>query len=1053
MRASCPHCGEQIFDDDRFCAGCGRPVDPSADSDSGWSEILTRLRSATSGEYEIIRELGHGGMAVVYLAHELALSREVAIKVMAPGLLLKQGMAERFRREAITVAQLRHPNIVNIHAVREGAQLQFFVMEFVRGYSLEEGLRVLGALPIAVVQSLLFQIGGALGYAHRRGVIHRDVKPANILVDEEGNAIVTDFGIAKVAEMPSHTVTGVGMGTPVYMSPEQCDGMALTGASDQYSLGILAYEMLTGMPPFTGPSYSIQMAHATQQAPSVLERRPDCPPDLAAALARMLAKKPTERWPSIGDAVSAMGGRVLPDQDPAREALRRLAAAASRPHSARLSVKPVTPVSSLSPKPDTTGDRAARESISSIVILAPQEPLFPGDAVQLNVRISDNNGITITGRLVTWFASPAEVASISVSGLLTTWTAGRIKVTAACEELQGIAELLVREPAVARVVLEGLPESLHVEEEAQVAARVFDSRGMELQNLPVLWQSNGPSVASISESGLVACHAEGFARISGTCGGVGSSRMLRVLPFPVATISLNPDPRDLLIGETYQLLAHLTNADGLVLRDRALSWTSSQPAIIRVSADGVVTAVAEGTATILVTCEGQRASLGLVSVSRPIDTPEFPAVTVESGPSNAPKSVARKAQSEPAAPRVRRKKAGLMIAGTTVVLAIAAVAFLGGPEAGTGDTVLPPATRTAIPNAIPEPPAEASSIDLAGTGGNSASAIVIRRDSGLVSAPNAALSIVSARNSHHMAGDTVELRAQVAPASREGPPVVVRWSVEAGQGSLLTRQGNVVRLVGASGVVTVAARAGTSMARSRLVFATPVATRVVITGSRDSLQRGQTLALTAAAFNEGGRRNEGPVLWASSAPSVAEVSSAGEVTAREAGVVQITATVGTARSQVNVRIFSEPRAVTEPVAPTASARVDAVSPVRRAFDRDAATARLKDASHTLVPLFSPGRVGDVVTLYKAEDGTDQKWLKRLESFLKNDMKPGSTSLAKTTVTAVDETAGTAELILQVKYADFAGGAIPGQLLVRVRFKLQEGNWVPASISLLKDVPH
>ncbi len=208
--------------------------------------LLERLKAETLGDYEILTEVGRGGMATVYLAHDIALDRKVAIKVMSSA-IVDEGMAERFRREARTAAALNHPHIIPIYAVRDRYPLLFFAMKFIAGQSLDPILKTAGGLPIPMVQTILSQAGSALGYAHRRGVIHRDVKPANVMIDDEGWVVVTDFGIAKVSSATGLTVTGVTVGTPAYMSPEQCLGKEVTGASDQYSLGIVAYEMLTGL--------------------------------------------------------------------------------------------------------------------------------------------------------------------------------------------------------------------------------------------------------------------------------------------------------------------------------------------------------------------------------------------------------------------------------------------------------------------------------------------------------------------------------------------------------------------------------------------------------------------------------------------------------------------------------------------------------------------------------------------------------------------------------------------------------------------------------------
>src|SRR5829696_3770221 len=258
-----------VYPDDSSLPPTMTPPPGTMGEGSPWARVLERLRELTRGEYEIQRELGRGGMAAVYLAHDLALDRRVAIKVMSPALLSGEGMVARFQREAITVAKLDHPNIITIHAVRQREELHFLVLKFVEGRSLESILEASGPLPIPIARALLHQVGQALAYAHRRGVVHRDVKPANILVDVDGNAIVTDFGIAKVAESTSQTQTGTIVGTPVYISPEQCFAETASGLSDQYSLGVVAFEMLTGRPPFTGTGFVIMRAHCEQPVPSI----------------------------------------------------------------------------------------------------------------------------------------------------------------------------------------------------------------------------------------------------------------------------------------------------------------------------------------------------------------------------------------------------------------------------------------------------------------------------------------------------------------------------------------------------------------------------------------------------------------------------------------------------------------------------------------------------------------------------------------------------------------------------------------------------------------
>ena len=312
-----------------------QPQQPAAPAEPGGLPVSDReefeaLRAATLGDYDIAGELGRGGMATVYLAHDIALDRKVAIKVMSHVLSLGDGI-ERFRREAKTAASLSHPNIIPIYAVRHTERLLYFVMKCVEGRSLDSIIRELGPLPIPMVQAILGQAASAFGYAHRRGVIHRDIKPGNILIDDEGWAVVTDFGIAKVSEAEQLTGTGLSVGTPTYMSPEQVAAQPVTGGSDQYSLGVVAYEMLTGKPPFHGGGMMAMMYAHVHQAPAPIETvRPDCPEGLRAAVTQMMAKDPADRWPSVEDVIAAIGSPTLTPDDPTRSQLIAIAKTGQR---------------------------------------------------------------------------------------------------------------------------------------------------------------------------------------------------------------------------------------------------------------------------------------------------------------------------------------------------------------------------------------------------------------------------------------------------------------------------------------------------------------------------------------------------------------------------------------------------------------------------------------------------------------------------------------------------------------------------------------------------
>jgi serine/threonine protein kinase len=312
----CEHCGSRIPGGSRFCPDCGsslgggRPAAAAAAAgpEGLWEVLMHRLREAAAPRYRILRLLGSGGMAGVYLGEEPRLARKVAIKVMAPSLMVDPRMVERFQQEARSTARLSHPHIVTIHEIDERDGLHYFVMSYVDGPSLEHILKeAKGPLPVSTVRRWLLQIAGALNHAHRSGIVHRDVKPGNVMVDPDGNAVVTDFGIAKVADEPGLTRTGMLVGTPSYMSPEQCMGEEVASAADQYALGALAYHLLTGRPPFAGQSMAVLQAHLSEVPRPILELRPDCPPALAELVHRMLGKKPADRWASMTEVVDALG--------------------------------------------------------------------------------------------------------------------------------------------------------------------------------------------------------------------------------------------------------------------------------------------------------------------------------------------------------------------------------------------------------------------------------------------------------------------------------------------------------------------------------------------------------------------------------------------------------------------------------------------------------------------------------------------------------------------------------------------------------------------------
>lgn len=270
---------------------------------------LDLVRSGLDDEYEILEELGRGGMGIVYRARERQLEREVAIKVLPFTLAFDRELVERFLREARTAAALEHTNIVPIYRVGRRGDVIFFVMKLLRGQSVSDRLRAKGRLSAGDTRQVLIETAAALGYAHRRGVVHRDVKPDNLRHDDDGRCVVTDFGIARSAGATRLTTTGMSVGTPKYMSPEQARAKDVDGRSDIYSLGIVGYECLTGSPPFdAGDALGTLMKHIQSPVP---EPMLDSPDDRAiyTVIERMLAKHPEDRFRDADELIAALGGR------------------------------------------------------------------------------------------------------------------------------------------------------------------------------------------------------------------------------------------------------------------------------------------------------------------------------------------------------------------------------------------------------------------------------------------------------------------------------------------------------------------------------------------------------------------------------------------------------------------------------------------------------------------------------------------------------------------------------------------------------------------------
>lgn len=317
----CFSCGAEVRPPARFCGACGTLV---ADPQEGTlivapgheDDLLERVRRVLAGEYEVESELARGGMAVVYKASEVGLRRPVALKVLPPDLGLTIRAAERFKREARTVAELDHPNIIPVYRVGQVGGVLHIAMKFVEGRSLDVILADQGALPIPIVLYVLRGVTRALAYAHDRGIVHRDVKGGNVLVDVDGRVMVSDFGVALRATDITLTMDGSVIGTPPFMSPEQCAGRRAGPQSDQYSVGILGFQMLAGAVPFHSDTLAGMMQHHFFTPPPDLRRvRDDVPDPLVALLQRVLAKDPDQRFPTTRAMLSAIESIPFSEQD------------------------------------------------------------------------------------------------------------------------------------------------------------------------------------------------------------------------------------------------------------------------------------------------------------------------------------------------------------------------------------------------------------------------------------------------------------------------------------------------------------------------------------------------------------------------------------------------------------------------------------------------------------------------------------------------------------------------------------------------------------------
>jgi serine/threonine protein kinase len=910
----CASCGEFLLQAEQSCPKCGTPGIPRpefhtipyelTEADSPWAEVVGRLKRATLGEFEIGHELGRGGMAAVFLAHELSLHRDVAIKVMSPGLLMGDGMIERFRREAITIAHLNHPNIVSVYSVRAAEGLHFFVMRCVPGRSLEQVIKEAGKLPIPIVRSILSQVGSALAYAHRFRVVHRDIKPANILVDEEGNAVVTDFGIAKAAEGPSHTHTGFMVGTPAYMSPEQCSGGEVSGASDQYSLGAVAYEMLTGVPPFTGSTYSVIQAHVERPPRPVREHSADCPADLEEAILRMLAKDPNDRWPGMTQALGALGAVPLMEDDPLRSELSRLATAGRNNGFLGLP----TPISQP-PRTNAVLHVTPPGMMRAITILPPPPALEVGDSFLLVARVHEGNAAQLPSRPVEWNSDTPDVLRVNATKAVATAIApGSALITATCDGNQGRLRVTVAAPRADAITVKSTDKPISVGDEVRLEAIPRDKRGRVVHR-PVTWRSENDSVATISLEGVLVARSGGSTRISAELDEARGKVTVTVLPAPVAAVHISPPPEMVTAGDSFALTATPLDRWAGPLTDRVVSWSTSDVRVAVVTAGGWVMTRNPGLVMLTASCEGTSASVSFNVVAR--EAVQSPPAAVHGHTASGPWDLSEPAES----PRLPRSRPRWVVAAGGAGLVAAALWLVGG-------------RRVLTPGSFSESAAVAADSDSSRSSGareKDPPAAFAANDSG---APRSV--IITQRPARPLpAGSSTRLVAEVR--DRRGrilPDANVGWtstnpavaSIDSASGTLQAVGPGRAEVVAGVGRWRDSARIVVRQPTAKEVRASPTAAALSIP-VHEPLRVGDTATLVAAALDPRGKPlRAARVIWSSSEPQVADVdASTGKVRAHAAGTALIIARSGAESAISPISVL--PAAV-------ASVRVEGARPLK-----------------------------------------------------------------------------------------------------------------------------
>jgi serine/threonine-protein kinase len=482
-------------------------------------------------------------------------------------------------------------------------------MQFVEGRPLDSIIAQAAPLPIAIVRTILTGVAEALAQAHRQGVVHRDVKPANIMIDRDGRPVVTDFGVAKVSQKPALTVTGAAVGTPHYMSPEQGRAEPITGASDQYSLGVVGFEMLTGKQLYPGESSVIIMfKHSYEEVPTRAAFGPDTPPDLADTLIRMLQKDPAQRWHRLEDAIPALRGGGDMHAPDTRSAM--MALAAQGPQSEILA-RVNTP---RSPTP-LTARRAA---------VPGPEPAAPVPDVAAPVSggarwwpVAVGGALAAAAALMLWrpwapdAESPPAPSAIVTDSIATPPPPPAAPTVAEPPVPAATARETPAPPPIEAATIRELrfinpPATVEEGDTVSLRVDVLDQRGNPMRSA-VVWSTSDPRTAVVRPDGSLVAQSAGRVVVSATSGGRQARAEIEIVS-AVASVTVTPATETLAPAASTTLRASAKRRDGAEISGVAITWRSSDETVAVVSSTGRVTALSAGSATITATAAGRRGS-------------------------------------------------------------------------------------------------------------------------------------------------------------------------------------------------------------------------------------------------------------------------------------------------------------------------------------------------------------------------------------------------------------------------------------------------------------